>query len=136
MDTLSRYLRTLMVLSLAITGVALIGDRGGGRWFFTLLGFTIAINLAPYLLSLAAMRRLPRRWGLALGTAACLFGVADVAVRMQAFNFPTPRSDAGMAFWLPVFSVVAIPLLAGASYLVLAAAARLRPDGGERIMRT
>ena len=121
MDTLLRFLRMLLVLSLAITLIQLAQDRGGGNMFFTLLGLVLALNVAPYLGSIAAMKRLPVRWGLAVGVAACLFGVADVGVRMQAFNFPTENSDGRMALWLPIYAVAAIPLLTLLCYPVIAA---------------
>ena len=132
MDTLLRFLKTLMVLSVALTGWQLLGDRGGGDWFFTLLGLTIALNLAPYLGSIEAMKRLPVRWGLAVGIAACLFGVVDVGWRMQAFNFATSSRDAGIAaFWVPLGGVAAIPLLALLCYPGIAAISRRSPSEAE-----
>jgi hypothetical protein len=124
MDILLRYIRMLMVLSLAITGLQLVQDRGGGQWFFTLLGLVVALNLAPYLGAIAVMRRVPPRWAQAVGTSTCLFGLADVAVRMQAFNFPTENSDGRMALWLPLSALAAIPLLTVVCYAGVAAFSR------------
>ena len=132
MDTLLRFLKTLMVLSVAITGWQLLGDRGGGQYFFTLLGLVVALNFAPYLLSLAAMKRLPERWGLAVGAGACAFGAADVLWRMQAFNFPTENSGAEMALWLPIYAAAAIPLLTVVSYAAIAAFSRGANAGESR----
>jgi hypothetical protein len=136
MDTLLRFIRMLLALSLAITLIQLAQDRGGGDMFFTLLGLVLALNVAPYLGSIAAMKRLPVRWGLAVGVAACLFGLADVGIRMQAFNFPTETSDGRMALWLPIYAVAAIPLLALICYAGIAVFSRTgRPTNGAESRR-
>ena len=66
----------------------------------------------PYLLALAAARRLSPSWGTAVSAATAFFGAVDVAVRMQAFFFPSERSGGAMGLWLPLSAVVAIPALA------------------------
>lgn len=129
METLLRFLRMLMVLSLAITLIQLAQDRGGGNLFFTLVGLVLALNLAPYLGSMAAMRRLPGRWPVAVGMAACLFGAVDSLWRMQAFNFPTENSGGEMALWLPIYGAIAIPVLTLVFYGLLSVFGREgRPD--------
>ncbi len=73
---------------------------------------------------MAAMRRVGQRWGLAIGLATLIFGVVDVAVRMQAFFFPTETSGGEMAFWLPIYSLGLIPLVALVLHTILGVAAR------------
>src|SRR5262245_7393248 len=105
MATQQRFIQAFMVLSAAITAVQIAQDRGGGRFLLTLIAAVMAACVAPYLGALAAMRRLPARWALAVGLAACMFGAVDVAVRTQAFNFPTVQSNGSMALWLPIYSL-------------------------------
>ena len=101
-----------MFLSLGLTAGALLNERGGGRWMFTLIGLVLFGAAAPYLAAGAAVRRLPARWAVAVGVAVCVFGVADAAMRTQAFYFPESDSDGAMALWLPIASLAAIPLTA------------------------
>ena len=50
------------------------------------------------------------RVAVAIGIGACVFGAIDVAVRFQAFFFPTGSLNAGLALRLPLYAVGAIPL--------------------------
>ena len=108
MTALRRLAIALMWLSVIVTAVKLSGETTGD-WLFTLIGLILLGTAAPYLISLAVMRRVPARWGLALGSAVCVLGGVDVAWRLQAFFYPTESSNAAMGFWLPVSSVWAIP---------------------------
>lgn len=121
MATLYRFTQAFMALSAGITAMNIVQAGGGGRFLLTLIAAVMVASVAPYLGALAAMRRLPLRWGLAVGIAACVFGAVDVAVRTQAFNFPTERSDGSMALWLPIYSLVAIPVMAVLSYAAVTA---------------
>jgi len=112
MDTVVRFVQAVLTLSVGITLAKLSGDRGGGNYLFTLIAMVLLGAAAPYLIAMATMRRVAEPWGLAIGLATILFGVADNAVRTQAFFFPTERSGGGMALWLPIYSLGLIPLFA------------------------
>jgi len=99
-------------LSLLVTLSRLLTDTGGGDYFFTLLGAVLLGSILPYLVALGVMYRVQPSWGVAVGLAAVGFGVLDAVVRVQAFYFPTEASGGGMALWLPLSSLVIIPVLA------------------------
>jgi hypothetical protein len=115
MDALTRFIQAFMAMNLGMTAVELASERGG-RFLFTFVVFVLALTAAPYLAAMAGMRRLPARWAIALGIAAALFGAADAALRMQALYFPRTSTDPAMAVWLPITSVVVIPVLAAVAY--------------------
>jgi hypothetical protein len=102
--------RVLMVASLAVTVAKLTTDRGGGQYLLTLIAFVLLSTAAPYWLARKTMERVSARWALAVGAAICLFGIADITLRTKGFFFPTDAVDGAMAFWLPLYSVIAIPL--------------------------
>ena len=116
-----------MALSVVITVVQILQDGGGGRFLFTLVAAVLAGCIAPYVGVRAAMHRLPARWALAVGVAGLVYGAVDVAVRTQAFNFPTERSDGAMALWLPLYSVAAIPVVTVLGYAAVTALYRPPP---------
>lgn len=105
------FVEAFLLLVLGITGLRLLDDRGGGQYFFTLLLLVIVGTVLPYVLTLWALPRVPPRWGTSLGVGASIVGTIDAAVRTQAFYFPTEASGGGMAFWLPLYAIVAIPLV-------------------------
>jgi hypothetical protein len=105
------YVEAFGALSVVITLTKLAGDRGGGDYFFTLFGLVMAGTVAPYWCALGAMKRASGEWRSAIGLAAALFGAVDVAVRLQAFFFPTERSNGAMALWLPLAAVVVVPTM-------------------------
>ena len=110
---MTRIIRVLMWASLAVTLARLSTDRGGGQYLVTLIAFVIASTIAPYWLSMRVMERVTRhRWVLAIGAAACVFGLADVTMRTIGFFFPTDRLDVRLAFWLPISSLAVIPFTA------------------------
>jgi len=111
-----------MWASLAVTVARLSTDRGGGQYLFTLIAFVIVSTIAPYWLSMRAMERVTQpRWTLAIGAAACVFGLADVTMRTIGFFFPTDRLDVRLAFWLPLSSLVAIPFITVIAHTFLVA---------------
>ncbi len=122
-QTLRRFIEALFVLSLGVTVVKLSGDRGGGDAFFTLLALVLCGTIAPYWLGLRAMSRWPG-WAVAIGVGTTLFGAVDVAIRMQAFYFPTIRSDGAMALWLPLASLGLIPGAAVIAHTIVGAFTR------------
>lgn len=117
--TAVRFAHGFGFLSLLVTLIALGDDRGGGDYLFTLMALVLWGAAGPYLLALAAVRRLRPAWSHAVAIGTALFGVIDVPVRMQAFYFPTDRSGGAMALWLPVSSLVLIPLFAALAHLAL-----------------
>lgn len=116
MEALQRFVRMFMGLSVGMTAVAIVTGGGSARFLLTLIALILVAAAAPYLLALAAMRRLPPRWGLAVAIATCLFGIADAAYRMQAFYFPNSPADGAMAIYMPLYSLAVIPVLALVSY--------------------
>ncbi len=126
MARVANFVQAFQLLSAGITLAKLSVDTGGGDYFFTLVGLVLMGTVLPYLLAFAAMRRLPPRWGLAVGIAAALFGAVDVSVRMQAFFFPTDRINGGMALWLPLSALVMIPCGAVLAHVTIGALSRER----------
>ena len=122
---IARGVRGLMAVSVAIT-FAQLARETGGDYFFTLIGLILLGAALPYLLALAAMRRLPPRWARAAGVVTLLGGVIDAAWRVQAFFYPTPASNRAMAFWLPIYGVLAIPFFTVLAHTFMTA---FRPDG-------
>ena len=100
-----------MIGSIAVTFTALAREPGRDN-LFTLIGLVLGAAALPYVLAMAALRRTPERWATAIGIATCLFGVADIAWRVQAFFYPTLTSEGGMAVWLPIYGAAAIPFFA------------------------
>ena len=131
-QTSVRFAQAFMGLSLAITLAKLSTDRGGGQFLLTLIGFVILSTLAPYWLSQMAMRRLTPRWAAAVGIALVVFGSTDVALRMRGFFFPSETLDGRLAFWLPIYSLAAIPLTAHIAHTFLTALAGKRPGDGSQ----
>ncbi len=124
MTTALGFVQAFLTLSFTITLVKLSGDSGGGNYFFTLLWLVLMGTAGPYLLAMALMRRVTPPWATAIGIGAAVFGAIDVAIRMQAFFFPTERSGGGMALWLPIYSLGLIPLFAIIAHTMLGVAAR------------
>jgi len=118
-----RLTKAFLALSLGITLAKLSTDRGGGQYLLTLIGYVVATTIAPYWLSLKAMPRLTARWADAVGIGACVFGVIDVVLRIRGFFFPTESLNGGLAFWLPISSLVAIPFAAVIAHTFITAAA-------------
>lgn len=119
METAIRFAQACMWLSGLITASALVNERGGGQYMFTLMALVLLGAVLPYYAALGAARRLSGRWGTAIASAACAFGALDVLVRMQAFYFPTDRSAGGMALWLPLSSLLVLPILSVLFYQAL-----------------
>ena len=115
MDTLKRFIQAFMAMNLGMTAVELATERGG-RFLFTFVALVLALTAAPYVASMAGMRRLSEPRALALGIAAVVFGAADAALRMQALYFPSTSTDPAMAVWLSLSSVAVIPALAVLAY--------------------
>ena len=120
MEALQRFIHAFLGLGVGLTAVRLATDRGGGRFAFTLSALLLVVAAAPYLVAMAAMRRVPPRWALAVALATCLFGAADAALRMKAFYFATSTADGAMAIWLPLYSLAVIPGLAIVAYACIA----------------
>jgi hypothetical protein len=115
--------KAFMAVSLGITLAKLATDRGGGQFLLTLIAFVLASTIAPYWISLKTMPRLTPRWATALGISVCVFGVIDVVLRMRGFFFPTDALDGRLAFWLPIYSIAAIPLTAVIAHTFITAIA-------------
>lgn len=109
MNTGIRIVTAVMWANVAVTAAELSRERAGD-YMFTMIGLVLILTAAPYLASRAVMRRVGAGWALAIGIGACVFGAIDVAVRFQAFFFPTGSLNAGLALRLPFYAVGAIPL--------------------------
>lgn len=118
MDTLLRFIQAFMAMNLGMTAVELATERSG-RFLFTFIALVLALTAAPYVASMAGMRRLPERWALALGSAAVVFGAADAALRMQALYFPRTSTDPAMAVWISIASIAIIPVFAVIAYPIV-----------------
>jgi hypothetical protein len=116
MEALRRFIQAFMAMNVGMTVVELTTERGGGRFLFTFMALVLALTAAPYVASLRGMRRLPARWAQALAVAAVLYGAADSVLRMQALYFPVRSGDPARAVWIPVASIVVIPVLAAVTY--------------------
>ena len=115
----------LIALSCGVTAVKL-STESGGQWLFTMIGLVLFGAAAPYLAARAVMRRVQPAWALATGWAAVIFGVADVAIRTWAFYVPNASLGGGVAFWLPISAVAAIPFMAVVAHTFLGVEARSR----------
>jgi hypothetical protein len=112
MTSSRRFVEAFGLLSLVLTGAALLNDRGGGDYFFSLLGLVLLTTIAPYAVVLRVLARPTSPWVLALGRAAIAFGVTDVCVRTPALLFPDDGLNGAVVLWLPLVALVGIPLLA------------------------
>jgi len=125
-DPLTKLIKPLMLASVGITFGQLARETAN-EYFFTLIGLILLGAALPYLLAMAAMRRVPARWARATGIVTCLFGLVDAAWRVQAFFYPTPASNRAMAFWLPIYGLFAIPFFTVIAHTFLTA---FRPEEG------
>ena len=104
-----RAVKAVMWINVAITAAEL-SRESAGQYLFTMIAFVLAITAAPYLAAAAVMRRVGTGWARAIGSAACTFGLIDAAVRIPAFFFPSGALNRGLALWLPIYALAAIPL--------------------------
>ena len=104
-----RAVKAIMWINVAITAAEL-SRESAGQYLFTMIAFVLAITAAPYLAAAAVMRRGGSGWARAIGSAACIFGVIDAAIRIPSFFFPSGALNRGLALWLPIYSMAAIPL--------------------------
>ncbi len=109
MWTGTRLVTVVMWANVAVTAAELANETAGD-WLFTMIGLVLILTAAPYLASRAVMRRAGAGWALAIGIGACVFGAIDVALRFQAFFFPTGAINRGLAIRLPFYALAAIPL--------------------------
>ena len=112
MTSSRRFVEAFGLLSLVLTITALLNDRGGGDYFFSLLGLVLLATIAPYAVVLRVMARPVSPWTVALGRAAIVFGITDVCLRTPALLFPDEGLNGAVVVWLPLVALVGIPLLA------------------------
>ena len=115
MDALRRFIQAFMAMNVGMTAVELATERGG-RFLLTFIALVLALTAAPYVASLWGMRRLPPRWARSLAVATVLYGAGDAMLRMQALYFPLRSGDPARAVWIPLASILVIPVLTAVAY--------------------
>jgi hypothetical protein len=128
MEALRRFIQAFMAMNVGMTAVELAGERGG-RFLLTFVALVLALTAAPYVASLWGMRRLSARWAQSVAVAAALYGAADSVLRMQALYFPVQSGDPARAVWIPLASIVVIPVLSALAYPLVRLAVPERVNG-------
>lgn len=113
-----RFVEAFGLVSLLLTLAELLNDRGGGDYFFSLVGLVLLITIAPYVVVVRLLSRPSSSRTAPVGQAATAFGLFDVCVRTPALLFPDERLNGTAVLWLPVLALIAIPALAAVLRLI------------------